>query len=76
MSDTAVQEGDLAFRTEDHPEANGRKPCRGEQAWEVFFTLEDGRKLILHMGREGHASMRRILLQEMQDDEFFPLEAR
>jgi hypothetical protein len=56
------------FKTRDHPESNGRLPKAGEQAWNVWFPLEDGGKLYVHMGAEGHRNLREVVLMEYLDD--------
>lgn len=56
------------FKTRDHPEANGRLPKAGEQAWKVWFPLVDGGKLYVHMGKEGHDNLRHVVLMEYLDD--------
>jgi len=40
----------IAYRTKDHPEANGRVPGAGEVKYAIELPLEDGRSLALHMG--------------------------
>jgi hypothetical protein len=59
----------LILRTDDHPEARGRQPQPGDQEWTLSLVLEDGRPLVLHLGRRTHAFLRQMLLQEMKDDE-------
>jgi hypothetical protein len=61
--------GALILRTDDHPEARGRQPQPGDQEWTLSLVLEDGRTLVLHLGRRTHAFLRQMLLQEMRDDE-------
>lgn len=53
---------ELRLRTIDHPEANGRKPISGEQAYEARFPLEDGRELVLAMGEHGFRQTTDLLL--------------
>lgn len=57
-----------SFRTKDHPEANGRRPQNGEQAWTIDFTLEDGGKLYVKMGKVGRQALKDMLAQEEADD--------
>ena len=52
------------FRTEDHPEANGRKQERGDKVWDFKFTLEDGSTLILQVGKVSHDAFKSIVMQE------------
>ena len=44
---------ELKFRTEDHPEANGREPKDGERGYTLRFPLEDGRELVVEIGQRG-----------------------
>lgn len=53
---------ELILRTEDHPEANGRQPQRGEQIYEARFPLEDGRELVLQMGKKGFEQTTDLLM--------------
>jgi hypothetical protein len=45
-------QGELRFYTKDHPEANGRIPKDGENAYEFIFPLADGTSLRIHCGDE------------------------
>ena len=56
------------FRTKDDPEANGRKPLKGEQRFSLTFPLEDGSSLIIHMGKESMNYFESFLAQMMFDD--------
>lgn len=56
------------FRTKDHPEANGRRPQFGEQAWTLRFPLEDGSELVVAMGAKGRQSLLAMLSAEEKDD--------
>lgn len=60
----------ITFIAEDHPQANGRRAKFGEQQWTISFTLEDGRRLDVLIGKTGHAALRAMLIQEMRDDEW------
>lgn len=41
---------ELVLYTNDHPEANGRKPLPADVAYEMRLPLADGRELVLHFG--------------------------
>lgn len=56
------------FRSKDHPEANGRRPVRGEQAWTLRFPLEDGTELRVHLGAKGRQSLQAMLSTEEADE--------
>ena len=56
------------FRTQCHPEANGRVPIIGEYKWNFTFTLENGSILVIEMGREAHDDFRGFVLREEMDD--------
>lgn len=57
------------FKTKDHPEANGRKPEKGDVQYDLRFPLEDGTKLHVLMGREGIKRVQTVVLEELADDE-------
>lgn len=59
---------DHYFTTRDCPIANGRAPQSGEQMWEFHWTIEDGSRLWLRMGRESHDKFREFILREELDD--------
>lgn len=59
----------VAFRTTGHPEANGRAPLKGEQAWTLIFPLEDGRKLHVEVGKEDFQHFVKMLTQYVVDTE-------
>ena len=44
---------EICFRTEDHPEANGKKPSAGETYYELRFPLENGKELVVNLGEKG-----------------------
>lgn len=56
------------FLTDDHPEANGRKPQAGEESFRAFFELADHGKLTLKMGRGAFCKFAACLLLAMEDD--------
>lgn len=58
----------LEFKCKDDPEANGRKPQRGEQRFTLLFPLENGRELRVSMGREGMNHFESFIAQMMVDD--------
>jgi len=62
----------IHFRTKDHPEVNGRKPQDGEHAWTFKFPLENGDDLLIHMGDEGLANFRQVVLDQMIDEKTDP----
>lgn len=41
------------FTTADSPQANGRKPRKGERGYKLQMRLDDNGKLILHVGERG-----------------------
>lgn len=43
---------EITFLTDDHPEANGRKPQSGEVEYIMRFPLEDGRELVIRAGQK------------------------
>ncbi len=59
---------ELVLRAECHPEACGRSPLPGEQAWDFKILLEDGVELHLLMGKAGHDAFRGFILHEELDD--------
>ncbi len=58
---------ELHLRTEDHPEANGRKPRVGEQAYGLRFPLEDGRELVLSVGQSGFDTLTNLLFDMLSE---------
>lgn len=58
----------MRFRTQDHPQANGRKARDGEHAWPFRFLLEDGRTLVVEMGDEGRMHVAECVTQSAVDD--------
>jgi hypothetical protein len=67
-SDWDPQPNDVRLRTEDHPLAAGRTARPGERCWTIRCRLEDGRRLLLEMGEEGHKVFRGFMLREDLDD--------
>ena len=62
------QTPDKTFRTQCHPEANGRNPQEDEYKWDFKFTLEDGSILLIELGKEAHDAFRGfVLCEEMED---------
>ncbi len=59
---------DIVFRSDCHPQANGRQPVSGDVGEEVFLTLESGQKLRLFMGKKGFANFASVILERMADD--------
>lgn len=53
---------EITFRTEDHPEANGRKPVAGDKGYTMRFPLEDGRELVVETGQKGFDNLSQIML--------------
>lgn len=43
----------MEIKTQDHPEANGRKPRPGETEYNFTFTTENGERVTVKMGEEG-----------------------
>ena len=62
------QKPDQTFRTQCHPEANGRNPQEGEYKWDFKFTLEDGSTLMIELGKEAHDDFRGFVLREEMED--------
>jgi hypothetical protein len=58
---------EVVFRTEDHPEANGRKPQRGESAYTLRFPLDDGRELVVHFGQRGFDTLGQMVIDTLAD---------
>lgn len=65
---------ELIYKTKDHPEANGRKPEIDDEAYTLWFPLENGDKLTIQMGKEGIAHLRNVILSQQIDDEFVKIE--
>jgi hypothetical protein len=59
---------DITYVTKDHPEANGRTPGAGEQAYGLLFPLESGQTLEVIMGKQGICALRAMLRQMDVDD--------
>jgi hypothetical protein len=43
---------ELVLKTEDCPEANGRKPLVGETEYTLRLPLDDGRELVVRVGEK------------------------
>jgi len=50
------------FRTQDHPEANGRAPLLNEHAYTFHFNAEDGSKISLEVGEKGFQSLSQVIM--------------
>jgi hypothetical protein len=61
-SDTPIIQStpDYVFRTESHPEANGRQPEPTDKMWAIRFPLEDGKVLEVQVGWAGMANVMAI----------------
>lgn len=59
---------DHVFRCKSHPEANGRRPVAGDEAFTAFFTTEDGGKVNIEMGREDYVNHAAAIVRMLQDD--------
>lgn len=57
----------LVYKTKDHPEANGRKPQVGDQAYDLVFTLENGDFLRIKMGKEGFDNVTNLLMDMLTE---------
>lgn len=57
---------ELTFITDDHPEACGRAPQRGEAVYQIYFTLEYGRILCIECGQSGFDNLS-ALVQNIRD---------
>jgi len=60
----------IEFRDRTDPEANGRVPQNGDVRYTLLFPLEDGTELRIHMGREGCAHVRKVVLDSFMDEQF------
>ena len=60
----------VEFRDKSDPEANGRKPQAGETRFTLSFQLEDGCTLKVHLGKEGIAHHRKVIMDEFMDEQF------
>jgi hypothetical protein len=52
----------MILRTEDHPEANGRKPIANEVEYKISMTLENGELLVVKMGQRCFDTISQLLL--------------
>lgn len=52
----------MLLRTKCHPEANGRKPQRGDSCYTVHFPLESGEQLTVEMGQSGFDTVTGLLM--------------
>jgi hypothetical protein len=59
---------DLTFVTDDHPEAGGRIPLPCEQAYSLYFKLDDSRVLCVAMGAQGYRTFQEFIRQMAVDD--------
>ena len=60
---------EVIFKTEDHPEANGRKPQSGDVQHDLRLPLEDGRELVILMGEKGFQQLTDILMDVLSNAE-------
>lgn len=58
----------MVIKTKSHPEANGRKPLKGEEAFTVHFVDEHGRKVSVSSGRDGLIQHAATIVRMLQDD--------
>jgi hypothetical protein len=58
---------ELCLKTEDHPEALGRKPIEGESQYVLRFPLEDGRELVLSVGEKGFQTLTNLLIDMLSE---------
>lgn len=59
---------DLVFRTNDDPEAHGRKPEPGDTRYEIWFDTEKGNRVTVQFGPAGLASFKQMIRQLEVDD--------
>lgn len=59
----------ITYLTKDHPEANGRKPEKGETQYTLFFPLEDGGTLYVKMGQVSYNYFASFIGQMFVDDD-------
>lgn len=59
---------EIRLRTKGHPEANERKPKRGEQAFTFTFPLESGNTLHVEGGKEDFERFSEMLGSMAIDD--------
>jgi len=64
---TPPVDANVLFRTQDHPEANGRLPEAGEHAYTFHFNLEDGRRVKLEIGEKGFQSLSQVIMDMLTD---------
>jgi hypothetical protein len=63
----------MLLRSVDHPEANGRRPEKGEQQWVLTIPLEGRKSLILKLGKKTRDTIFGMMVAEETEDE---IEAR
>lgn len=59
---------DYVFIGDSHPEANGRKPIPGEEAFPMWFTTDEGGKVTVKLGRSGFINVAGCILRALMDD--------
>jgi hypothetical protein len=65
MASGFTREPDIVFTTKDHPEANGRTPKFGEQAYQLRFLLEDDRLLEVRISKDGWSKIGDFMVDEL-----------
>ncbi len=50
------------YKTQDHPEANGRKALAGESEYPLTFTLDSGELLTVRLGQAGFDTVTNLLM--------------
>ena len=58
----------IHYRTKNHPEANGRRPEHGEEAWNIYMPLENGQTLHIHMGKKDRDILFGMLIVDCHDN--------
>ena len=56
------------FYSKDHPQARGREPNPGEQAYELTFPIDDGTELVIHCGAETFSRFAEMIGSMTLDD--------
>lgn len=71
LSLTIMPKPELILNTEDSPLANNRQPVTGDVMFGLRFPLDDGRELVIQMGRRGMDTLSDFLIDYMSDHPSF-----
>lgn len=58
---------EIVILTQDHPEANGRKPQAGEAQYILRFPTDDGKELVLKMGQGCMSTLQDLFFDMLTD---------